>query len=137
MALSSNIHHILCHLLKRVQYIFHVIVFAVGAYETDNVAILRVNPVVSMETIMYVRPTIITASMPYLDLSTCFKYTGNAANLQSTLGKPLFYYVLFSFLWRNSTEVQKPKTIKLKKSYIDQLAHLKLNNMKRMVKKYI
>ncbi|XP_060600943.1 integrin alpha-2-like [Ruditapes philippinarum] len=60
-------------------------VFAVGAYETDNVAILRVNPVVSMETIMYVRPTIITASMPYLDLSTCFKYTGNAANLQSTL----------------------------------------------------
>jgi hypothetical protein len=97
VALLSNIHHILYRFLKIFSYILLVIVFAVGAYETDNVAILRVNPVVSMETIMYVRPTIITASMPYLDLSTCFKYTGNAANLQSTLGKPLFYYVLFTF----------------------------------------
>ncbi|XP_053373891.1 integrin alpha-2-like [Mercenaria mercenaria] len=60
-------------------------VFAVGAYETDNVAILRVNPVVSMKIMMYVRPNIITASMPYLDLNTCFIYTGNAATLQSTL----------------------------------------------------
>lgn len=62
-------------------------VFAVGAYESDTVAVLRANPVVSMETQMYVRPDRITASEPQVFLTVCFKYTGGAANLPTSLRK--------------------------------------------------
>ncbi|KAL4222565.1 integrin [Mactra antiquata] len=60
-------------------------VFAVGAHESDTVSVLRINPVVSMETVMYVRPDRITMSEPNFELTTCFKYTGNAPTLPDTL----------------------------------------------------
>lgn len=61
-------------------------VFAVGAHDSDSVIVLRTNPVVSIEMIMYVRPDRITASGPHLDVIPCFKYTGVAASLPSNLG---------------------------------------------------
>jgi len=68
-------------------YTFFLTVFAVGAYESDTVAVLRANPVVSMETLMYVRPDRITASEPQVYLTVCFMYTGNAVTLPNTLRK--------------------------------------------------
>ena len=62
------------------------LVFAVGAYESDRALILRVNPVVSIETTMHVQPRRITASGPYLDLGVCFRYTGASPSLQANLG---------------------------------------------------
>ncbi|WAQ94140.1 ITA9-like protein [Mya arenaria] len=60
--------------------------FAVGAYDSGSVALLSVNPVVAMETMMQVRPDRITADEPYIGLNVCFKFTGQAASLPATLG---------------------------------------------------
>ncbi|KAH3720452.1 hypothetical protein DPMN_063351, partial [Dreissena polymorpha] len=59
--------------------------FAVGAYESDTVVVLRSNPVVALETMMQVRPDLITARESEVSLKVCFKYTGDAATLPTSL----------------------------------------------------
>ena len=57
---------------------------------SDKALVFRSRPVVAMETSMSIRPNRITATGPYLDIFTCFKYSGAAGSLPSTLGKDLY-----------------------------------------------
>ena len=61
--------------------------FGVGAFDSDKAIVFKSRPVVAMETRMDVRPARITATSPYIDLITCFKYTGASGTLPNTLGK--------------------------------------------------
>ena len=54
---------------------------------SDQAVVLRSRPVVAMETKMYIRPDRITSTGPYIDLVTCFNYTGAGGSLPNTLGK--------------------------------------------------
>ena len=53
---------------------------------------LRSRPVVVMEAKMFIRPGRITATGPYIDLVTCFNYTGSGGSLQNTLSTCRFIY---------------------------------------------